>query len=170
MNCSEFLAQLGDFLDNQVPTGLVAELPVSVPDAVERLNRISRQMDGLKRSGQALAASAIVSLADFAPPMLLALGGRTSLLMSGQTAVQTVTTNVPGPQHPLYFAGRRMVALMPYLMLGPGVRVATSIFSYDGTLCFGVTADYDSTPDIDVMTSGIAGGVAELLAAPTEER
>ena len=26
MNCSEFLAQLGDFLDNQVPTGLVAEL------------------------------------------------------------------------------------------------------------------------------------------------
>jgi hypothetical protein len=26
MNCSEFLAQLGDFIDNQVPTGLVAEL------------------------------------------------------------------------------------------------------------------------------------------------
>ena len=26
MNCSEFLAQLGDFLDNQVTTGLVAEL------------------------------------------------------------------------------------------------------------------------------------------------
>ena len=26
MNCSEFLAQLGDFLDNQVPTGLVADL------------------------------------------------------------------------------------------------------------------------------------------------
>jgi hypothetical protein len=26
MNCSEFLAQLGDFLDNQVPTGLVGEL------------------------------------------------------------------------------------------------------------------------------------------------
>jgi Putative zinc-finger len=28
MNCSEFLAQLGDFLDNQVPTGLVHELQV----------------------------------------------------------------------------------------------------------------------------------------------
>ncbi len=28
MNCSEFLAQLGDFLDNQVPTGLVADLQV----------------------------------------------------------------------------------------------------------------------------------------------
>jgi anti-sigma factor RsiW len=26
MNCSEFLAQLGEFLDNQVPTGLAAEL------------------------------------------------------------------------------------------------------------------------------------------------
>ena len=26
MNCSEFLAQLGDFLDDQVPTGLVADL------------------------------------------------------------------------------------------------------------------------------------------------
>ena len=26
MNCTEFLAQLGDFIDDQVPTGLVPEL------------------------------------------------------------------------------------------------------------------------------------------------
>ncbi len=26
MNCTEFLAQLGDFLDNQIPTGLIPEL------------------------------------------------------------------------------------------------------------------------------------------------
>ena len=32
MNCSEFLAQLGDFLDNQVPTGLVADLQAHLED------------------------------------------------------------------------------------------------------------------------------------------
>jgi hypothetical protein len=44
-----------------------------------------------------------------------------------------------------------------------------AIFSYDGALSFGVSGDYDTTPDIDVLCQAIERGLAELvaLAQPT---
>jgi hypothetical protein len=43
------------------------------------------------------------------------------------------------------------------------VRIGIAIFSYLGTLNFGVTGDYDTTEDLDVLTRGIEAGVQELL-------
>jgi diacylglycerol O-acyltransferase len=44
------------------------------------------------------------------------------------------------------------------------IRIVVAIFSYDGGLYFGITGDYDSAPDIDVITAGIERGMADLLA------
>jgi hypothetical protein len=81
-----------------------------------------------------------------------------------QSAVNTVTTNVPGPQHPLYLTGRRMLEAFPFVPLGGNVRVGVAIFSYDGGINFGVTGDSDTAPDIGVLCEGIERGVAELLS------
>ena len=43
------------------------------------------------------------------------------------------------------------------------MRTSIAIFSYDGGLYFGVTGDYDSSRDIDVLTAGVERGVGELL-------
>jgi diacylglycerol O-acyltransferase len=86
-------------LDNQV-AAMFAELPVGIADPVDRLRAVSVQMAGLKESNQAVAAEALVSASGFAPPMLLALGLRAAT-KAPQRAVNTVTTNVPGPQLPL---------------------------------------------------------------------
>jgi diacylglycerol O-acyltransferase len=43
------------------------------------------------------------------------------------------------------------------------VRVGVAIFSYDGQVNFGVTGDYDTAPDIDVLCRGIEDGMTELL-------
>ena len=56
--------------------------------------------------------------------------------------MNTVTTNVPGPQFPLYFAGRAMLEYIPYVPLGPGVRIGVAILSYNGQLQF--AGDYDT--------------------------
>ena len=48
---------------------------------------------------------------------------------------------------------------------GAQVRIATAIFSYDGNLYVGVTGDYDTVPDIEVMCTGIDRGIAELSGA-----
>jgi diacylglycerol O-acyltransferase len=78
--------------------------------------------------------------------------------------VQTVTTNVPGPRHTLYAAGRRMLTVYPYVPLAGSVRIGIAIFSYAGRITFGITRDYEGAPDIDVLASGIEKGIADLLA------
>jgi hypothetical protein len=87
-----------------------------------------------------------------------------------QRALNTVTTNVPGPQHPLYLAGRRMLEAFPFVPLGGSVRVGIAIFSYDGNINFGVTGDRDTADDIGVLTAGIEHAMAELLAAGSPKR
>jgi diacylglycerol O-acyltransferase / wax synthase len=75
-----------------------------------------------------------------------------------------VTTNVPGPRCPLYVQGRRLTALHPYVPIGDSVRISVAILSYVDTVSFGVTADYDSSPDLNVFTEGIECGLAELTS------
>jgi diacylglycerol O-acyltransferase / wax synthase len=64
-----------------------------------------------------------------------------------------------------------MLESFPYIPLFAQVRVASAIFSYDGELIFGVSGDYDTAPDIDVLCEGIERGVTQLvtLAVPTTE-
>jgi WS/DGAT/MGAT family acyltransferase len=147
--------------ENRV-SAMFAELPVNVEDPAERLHTITRQMEGLKDSKQAVAAEALTSMSGFAPPMLLALGMRLAT-RAAQRNVNTVTTNVPGPQFPLYAAGRKMLHAFPYVPLGGQIRIGVAIFSYNGEVTFGVTGDYDTTPDIDVLTGGIKEGMAQML-------
>jgi diacylglycerol O-acyltransferase / wax synthase len=149
--------------ENRV-SAMFAELPVDLDDPALRLETITEQMRGLKDSHQALAGEALTSMSGFAPPMLLALGMRLAT-RAAQRNVNTVTTNVPGPQFPLYAAGRRMLRAFPYVPLAGQIRLGIAIFSYDGDVNFGITGDYDTTADIDVLAGGIEDGMTQLLKA-----
>jgi diacylglycerol O-acyltransferase len=147
--------------ENKV-SAMFADLPVDLEDPLERLHVITRQMEGLKESKQAVAGEALTSMSGFAPPMLLALGMRLATRVA-QRKVNTVTTNVPGPQFPLYAAGRKMLRAFPYVPLGGQMRIGIAIFSYNGEVTFGITGDYDTTPDLDVLSEGIERGMAQML-------
>ena len=149
---------------NNRVSAIFAELPVGIEDPVERLASVHRQMERLKGSHEAVAGDVLVGLSGFAPAMLLALGLRTATHVP-QRSVNTVTTNVPGPQRPLYAAGRRMLECFPYVPLAGRVRVGVAIFSYDGALAFGVTGDYDHAPDIGVLCRGIERSMGALVEA-----
>jgi diacylglycerol O-acyltransferase len=147
---------------NNKVSAMFAELPVGIEDGAERLEAIKAQMGGLKESKQAVAGEVLTSLTGFAPPELLALGGRVFARLP-QRNVNTVTTNVPGPQFPLYAAGRRMLEAFPYVPLVGSVRIGVAIFSYNGLINFGVTGDFDTAPDIQALCDGIEEGMAELV-------
>jgi WS/DGAT/MGAT family acyltransferase len=155
---------VGDGTFENKVSAMFAELPVGIDDPVERLHAITAQMEGLKESKQAVAGEALTSMGGFAPPMLLALGMRLATRVA-QRNVNTVTTNVPGPQMPLYVAGRRMIKAYPYVPLAGQIRIGVAIFSYDGQVNFGITGDHDTTEDLDVMSDGIEGGMVRLLAS-----
>lgn len=151
-------------LDNRVST-ILYELPVDIGDPVARLASVHAGMSELKASHMAESGATVTDLGNLAPPMVV--GGVTRLvvrLMSRlpQRSVNTVATNVPGPQFPLYCLGREMLAYYPYVPLNHGVRVGTAILSYNGTLAFGITGDLDTASDVDVLADAIAAGVAEL--------
>jgi diacylglycerol O-acyltransferase len=151
----------GDY-NNRV-SAMFAELPIGVADPVARLEAVRAQMDGLKQSKQAVAGDVLTSLSGFAPPMLLALGARLAA-RSPSLGVQTGITNVPGPQQPLHTLGRRLLESYPFVPVIGKVRISIAIFSYDGGLYLGVTGDYDSSNDIDILTTGVERSMAELLA------
>jgi diacylglycerol O-acyltransferase / wax synthase len=152
-------------LHNLVSAMFVA-LPVAADEPAERYRVVREAMAEMKRSGEDLATAGIVAASGLAPDVLVgvALRSVTRLLHRHQRFVTTVTTNVPGPQIPLYLAGRRLLDAYPYVPVAEGVRTGIAIFSYDGSLTFGVTADADEVPDLDVLTSGIEHGAEQLLA------
>lgn len=154
---------LGDGTFENKVSAMFAMLPVGIDDPAERLRAISVQMAGLKESKEAVAGEALTSLSGFAPPMLLALGMRLATRVA-QRNVNTVTTNVPGPQLPLYVLGRRMITAYPYVPLAGQVRIGLAIFSYDGQVTFGITGDWDTTEDLDVLARGIENGMRMMLA------
>jgi WS/DGAT/MGAT family acyltransferase len=149
-------------LNNQV-SAVFVDLPVGLPDPVERLQTIRGQMDEYKRTMQAVDANSIIEMGNFVAPALLSLGVRAAL-QAGQFWCQAVTTNVPGPRVPLYVLGRRMTSATAYVPIAGGTRCSIGIFSYLNTMTFGINADFDGYPDVDVLSGGIRHGIEELLS------
>src|SRR5687768_8751774 len=147
--------------DNQV-SAVFVDLPVGLPDPKDRLASIRGQMDEYKKTMQAVDARSIIAMGDYVAPTLLSMGVRAAL-QAGQFWCQAVTTNVPGPRIPLYVLGKRMVSAHAYVPIAGGTRCSIGIFSYLNTMTFGINADFDGYPDLDVLSTGIRRGLDQLL-------
>jgi diacylglycerol O-acyltransferase len=146
---------------NRVSSYLV-DLPVGEPDPVIRLSQVSYAMKGHKESGQSVGADALVALGGFAPPTLHSLGARAA---NGFTRrlFNLVVTNVPGPQFPLYAAGAQLLEMFPVVPLARGQGLSIGLTSYNGQVFYGLNADRDALPDVDVIGSLIEESLAELV-------
>ncbi len=153
----------GGVLGNRVSTFFV-DLPVGEANPVVRLKQITYSMGGLKESGQSVGAEALIGLGGFAPPTLVALGARAAAAFS-KRLFNVIVTNVPGPQIPLYAAGARMLEVFPYVPLVTDHAVTIGLTSYNGGVFFGINADRDAIPDVEVLASSVEESLAELVEA-----
>ncbi|HVS28679.1 MAG TPA: wax ester/triacylglycerol synthase family O-acyltransferase [Solirubrobacteraceae bacterium] len=135
-------------------------LPVYIDDPVARLQAVRQAMDGLKESKQAVGAEVLSSVQNFAPPTVMAQASR---LNFSTRLFNLIVTNVPGPQFPLYVVGRELQDLYPVAFLPQNHALAIAIMSYNGALNFGLLADYDAMPDVDLVAGGIQDALRELL-------
>jgi len=150
--------------DNRVSI-LLYDLPVHVADPVERLEVVHEQMAALKASHMTEAGETVAGIANIVPPMVVGPLSRMTirtLHRLPQRSINTVTTNVPGPQFPLYCLGHEMLEYRPFVPISYGVRVSTAILSYNGRLFFGITGDYATAPDVRVLASGASEGIGQL--------
>jgi hypothetical protein len=111
-----------------------------------------------------VGASTLIRLAGLAPPTLHSLGVRLASQFSSH-AYNVLVSNVPGPPRPLYAMGARMLDMYPVVPLAGGQAVSIGITSYDGGMHYGLNADRDALPDVDVLAEAMLEALAELKAA-----
>jgi hypothetical protein len=59
-----------------------------------------------------------------------------------------VITNVPGPRTRLHLLESRLLEIHPHVPLMGTLGLGIALFSYDGTLSWGYSADWDLVPDL----------------------
>ncbi len=160
-------------LGNRITT-LMVPLPLSEPEAGERLRLIHEATSRLKRSEAGRAASLVIEATGWVPPTMSRVLGQVGS-MGGAAAERAgvsrvvpqrlpwnlVISNVPGPPMPVYLLGRPLRSIHPFVPLSPQRRaLSIGVISYDGGLYFGFVGDRDRMSDLD----DFAGFIDEELA------
>ena len=122
-----------------------------VADPRERLAAVHQASTASKAAAEAMGARELVQLSELVPGGLLALAARTAgqLQMATRTTpvVNTVVSNVPGSQVPLYFAGARLVTFFGGAGVADGMGLLHGVSSYAGQLIISVVSDREMMPD-----------------------
>jgi diacylglycerol O-acyltransferase / wax synthase len=149
-------------LGNRI-TSLYVELPMAEADLVRRYREtVARSKSEKSQGRQAAGTTAVIDIAGLAPPVIHA----TIAQALYATRLFNVTiTNVPGPQQTLYALGAPMREVYPLVPIAAEHAIGVAAASYDGNVFFGVIADRDTVPDLDVFLSALGASVEELLSA-----
>jgi diacylglycerol O-acyltransferase / wax synthase len=146
-------ARSGRLLAAHVP------LPLGIRDPRRHHAEISRALDGLRASGRVLAVAEMIEGDGFAPATTIAGVAR---LAAHQRAFNVVVANVPGPQAPRTLLGRELRGFFPALPLARRQTLSIAVASCAGRLCFGLLADYDAVPDVDLLAGLLKESLREL--------
>ncbi|MFN2378458.1 MAG: wax ester/triacylglycerol synthase family O-acyltransferase [Candidatus Binatia bacterium] len=140
----------------------MTDLPVDEADPVARLDRVRITTHRLKESKQALGAQVLSSVSDMTTWRLLATAARLSMRSQ---PYNLVVTNVPGPQLELYLLDAPMREIYPMVNLLENQGLGVALFSYSGVLHWGVLADWDLVPDLDIFVAELERSFEELRFA-----
>ncbi|GGE53523.1 hypothetical protein GCM10011533_02470 [Streptosporangium jomthongense] len=132
-------------LGNQFGLVLVC-LPVEIADPVMCFRQVQENMNRLKQSYQAQVTYSLLDLFGRGPDIL---ERRALELLSNKASA--VLTNVPGPREPVYLAGSKLVQPMFWVPQSGNIGIGMSIFSYAGTVQFGITVDKAIQADPDAV-------------------
>ncbi|MBS1786959.1 MAG: wax ester/triacylglycerol synthase family O-acyltransferase [Acidobacteria bacterium] len=150
---------------------LPVEIPLDLKNPVERFRYVNQKTMAMKGGRVAEGLNLFSALMGILPaPMQALVGALSTSNLPVPPAVNMISTNVPGPQVPLYAMGHRMIAYYPYVPVGYAVGCGCAIMSYDQHLYFGLTADMKAMPDVERLRDQLYESFYELrTAAGVEE-
>ncbi len=132
-------------MGNRVSSWLVP-LPLDEADPKRQLEKIHATTQDLKESRQALGADLMIQAMGAMPTSLFSIG-----VQAASGAMNTIVTNVPGPQFPLYILGAELLEMFPMVPLLPNIGLGVALMSYHGRVCWGFNADPERVPDLDAF-------------------
>ena len=86
-------------------------------------------------------------------------------LATWQRSYNVVITNVPGPPRPVYLLDARMLEIYPLVPLAHNQALGIALFSYDGSLYWGLNSDWDALPDLHAFANAIEQEFEQLQRA-----
>jgi len=121
-------------------------LPVGIADPADRLAEVHRRMDAIKHSREGGLSYAILEAVGRTPHQI-----EQSLLDVFAQKTSAVLTNVQGPSEPVYFAGRKIAGVVPWVPAAGTIGMGINIFSYNGGITVGLQVDAGLIPDPDTI-------------------
>ena len=140
---------------------LIAPLPVDIDDPVERLRAVHDRIARHRSRGEAEAEASLLTLADRLPAGVAAWVFRAATRFP-QRGISALATNVPGPRRRLDIAGGEVQQVWPGMPVAMRIRTTVAMLSYVDQFTFGITADFDTTPDIDLIPAAITAEIEAL--------
>ncbi|RKH34610.1 WS/DGAT/MGAT family O-acyltransferase [Corallococcus sicarius] len=117
-------------------------LPIHLEDPRRRLREVSKRMEALKRSPEAVVTHGALEVLGRTP---IALERIIVDVMGAKASL--VATNVPGPRQPVSLAGAHLAGLTFWVPQAGHVGLGISLFSYAGQVTVGVASDAERVPD-----------------------
>ncbi|MFD7708720.1 wax ester/triacylglycerol synthase family O-acyltransferase [Streptomyces sp. NPDC059786] len=143
-------------------SGYLIRLPVDDPDPLTRLGAVRTAMDRNKDAGPSRGAGAVALLADHVPPLGHRLGGA----LVGQAArllFDILVTSVPLPSLGMKLGSCPLTQVFPFAPLARGQALAVAVSTFRGAVHYGLIADGEAVPDLDVLARGLSEEAAELV-------
>lgn len=140
-------------------SSLFVDLPVVEGDALRTYELVRSATEAVKSSREPRGADALLGLTELAPPLLHSVVARS---LFAKRLFNLTVTNVPGPQVPLYVLGSRLEAAWPLVPLAADHALGVAVLSYAGRVMFGMNADADAMPDLDVFAEGLTRTLQDL--------
>ncbi len=128
------------------------DLPVHIKDFEKRLKFIRKKTAVLKPSAETLFLHEMLHIvADYIPQPV-----KQMFLEFMGNHIAGVITNMPGPEHPIYFAGEKVEDLTFWVPHTVPLGIGISLMSYDGKVYMGIVTDEGLVNDPDTIVNAFA--------------
>ena len=147
--------------------GMLASLGTHLADPVQRLQAVHASTSRAKQQLEGMTRQAVMaySQALLAPSGLQVLSALSGLPGASRRTFNVTISNVPGPAQTLYFGGARLEASYPASIVGHGLALNITLFSYDGRMHLGFTGCRDTVPHLQRLAVHTGAAVDELETA-----
>lgn len=155
--------------DKNTPGNIVTistlDMHSNIADPLERLKAIHESAAFSKAYSNAIGARIMSDVAQSLPAGIMSAGARVAASAGfAKLPANTIVTNVPGPQVPLYLAGAKVVEFHALGILLDGLGLFHAVNSYCGNISFTVLADRKMLPDPAFYEQCLRDSYAEICA------
>jgi WS/DGAT/MGAT family acyltransferase len=151
---------------NQVSVTRIS-MRTDIADPIERLEAITQATRKMKIMQNGLVMKTMLDVVYNLPGQLVGLAARAAPLALNAAGMpaNTMITNVPNSQLPLYFLGARMARSFGTAPLMDGGQVMHAVSSYCGEFIVNFTADREAFDNVDDYTGALAQAIKTVVAA-----